>query len=90
MASSEDAAHEMKRIMEKLQLQAAERNENDRAIVLDIYTTEDQIKPEFAKKCQKWSDAAYAGDWNTIISVSQITSPRAQRLIHKMLRRSKR
>jgi hypothetical protein len=82
MASPDDAANEMKRIIEKLQLQAAERNENDKVLVLEIFTREDQVTPEFAQKCQKWSNAAYAGDWDTIMLVSQIPSPRTRRLIY--------
>lgn len=58
--------------MEMLQLHAAKREDEDLPIVLQVYTREDQIRPEVAKKCKKWSDAAYAGDWDTIMSVSRI------------------
>ena len=81
MASEDDAANTMKSIMEKLHSQAAEREEGDKPLVLEVFTREDQVHPKFAETCRKWSDAAYAGDWDTIISVSPIASPSTQRSV---------
>jgi hypothetical protein len=71
MASSDDAADTMKIIMEKLHSQAEDRAQGENPLVLEVFTREDQVRPKFAETCRKWADAAYAGDWDTIISVSQ-------------------
>lgn len=60
----------MRAAMTKIDLQAQEREENDNPIVFDVYTREDQVRPEYAETCRRWSNAAYTGDWQTICEIA--------------------
>lgn len=68
-------------IIEQIFEMAKEREKTDSSVNFDVYTQENQLKPQFAEVCCRWSDAAYRGDWDDILKVLQDVITRVIRIL---------